>query len=285
MPNTEPRRQPQAGGPALFDAGDPRQILAWAAEAYDNLAVVTSFQSSGLAILHMLLEIRPGLPVLFLDTGFHFEETLRFRDEVTQRWGLNLIVLRGDHGTPKRQAELYGPWLYRSDPDRCCHINKVVPLQRALEGYDAWISGLRRDQSPARAEVEVVGSQTLLSGREVAKIHPLAAWSQDRVDAYLEEHGIKTHPLLEQGYASIGCWPCTRPPAPGEAPRAGRWYDFDKKGCGIHTFGTEASPQDSSSWATGRRAKLIGVAGIVPTNAKRTATQSQYPTPLGASAW
>lgn len=226
---------------------DPRAVLTWAAETIDRLAVATSFQSSGLVILHLLRGIRPDLPVLFLDTGFHFPETIAFKDEVARAWDLKLVELRGAHGDPAGQARLYGPELYRRDPDRCCYINKVEPLQRALEEYDGWISGLRRDQSPLRAETPVVEAQMLPSGNEVLKIHPLAHWSRAEVDAYIAEHGIPTHPLLERGFASIGCWPCTRAVGAGEHERAGRWDGLTKTECGIHTFGRRGGPVETEA--------------------------------------
>jgi phosphoadenosine phosphosulfate reductase len=216
------------------DAADPREILEWVAANVGRLAVATSFQSSGMVILHLMKTIRPEVPVVFLNTGFHFEETLAFRDRIVEQWQLNLVELRGEHQTPQRQAQLYGAGLYRMNPDLCCSINKVRPLQRALETYDGWISGVRRDQSAERAGVPLIGKQVLPSGKWVLNIHPLANWTADDVAAYIAHHDIPTHPLLEIGYSSIGCWPCTRPVAAGEDGRAGRWPGADKTECGIH---------------------------------------------------
>jgi phosphoadenosine phosphosulfate reductase len=179
------------------------------------------------------------LPVLFIDTGFHFPETLAFKDEIVKQWDLDLVELRGEHGSAERQAEIYGPKLYERDPDRCCQINKVEPLQPALEGYDGWISGLRRDQSPLRAQTPIVEAQMLRSGSEILKVHPLARWTKEQVAGYVREHEIPTHPLLEKGFASIGCWPCTRAVRNGEAERDGRWDGLGKTECGIHTFGKQ----------------------------------------------
>ena len=232
---------------ADLETGDPKTILGWATTTIDRLAVATSFQSSGLVLLHMMRDIRPDVPVLFLDTGFHFDETLRFKDEMTKSWDLNVIDLRGEHGNPHRQAEIYGPELFRRDPDKCCFINKVEPLQKALEDYDGWISGLRRDQSPMRSETPIVEAQMLRSGAEVMKIHPLAHWSRDDVAAYVAEHSIPTHPLLEQGFRSIGCRPCTRAISDNEDERAGRWDGLAKTECGIHSFGKEHGPRQSEA--------------------------------------
>lgn len=222
-----------------LERGDPELILRWAAETIPRLAIATSFQSSGMVILHMMNDIRPGLPILFIDTGFHFEETLAFKDEVVERWDLDLVELRGEHGSAERQTEIYGPKLYERDPDRCCAINKVEPLQPALENYDGWISGLRRDQSPLRAQTPIVEAQLLRSGSEILKVHPLARWTKQDVARYVQRHDVPTHPLLEKGFASIGCWPCTRAIGNGEAERDGRWSGFGKTECGIHTFGKQ----------------------------------------------
>ncbi len=225
----------------------PREILEWAASTVERLALATSFQSSGLVILHLLREIRQDIPVLFLDTGFHFEETLAFAHEIRNRWNLDLVEVRGEHGNPENQARLHGEELYRRDPDRCCFINKVEPLQKELERFDAWISGIRRDQSPLRAGTPFVEAQMLRSGKEVLKIHPLAGWTREQVAEYVTQHSIPTHPLLEQGYASIGCWPCTRAINAGEAERAGRWNGFTKTECGIHSFGKADQPRQTEA--------------------------------------
>lgn len=226
-----------SGDIATLDHAHPREILEWAVESTDRIAIATSFQSSGLVLLHLLRDIAPDIPVLFLETGFHFPETIEFKKRIEEMWDLKVVELRGDHGTPERQAEIYGPELYRRDPNMCCFINKVKPLQDALEEYDAWISGIRRDQSPLRAATPMVEAQLLASGNEIMKIHPLAGWSRPQVEAYVAEHDIPTHPLLEKGFRSIGCWPCTRAVADDEDERAGRWEGFNKTECGIHLFG------------------------------------------------
>jgi phosphoadenosine phosphosulfate reductase len=230
-----------------LETAHPRSILKWASQTIDRLAVATSFQSSGLVILHLLRDLRPDLPVLFLDTGFHFQETLDFRASIVDMWNLKLVELRGEHGSARRQAEIYGPELYRRDPEKCCHINKVEPLQKALEEYDGWISGLRRDQSPLRAATPIVEAQLLRSGNEILKIHPLAGWTKKDVAAYVADHDIPVHPLLEKGFASIGCWPCTRALRPGESDRDGRWDGLGKSECGIHTFGKDHGPKETEA--------------------------------------
>lgn len=230
-----------------LETADPKKILEWTAASIDSLAIATSFQSSGLVILHMMRDIRAGIPVLFLDTGFHFDETIEFKRRMQDLWDLNVVDLRGEHGSSERQAELHGPELYRRDPDKCCAINKVEPLQRALQDYDGWISGLRRDQSPLRAETPIIEAQMLPSGDEVLKVHPLAHWSKADVGAYVARHSIPTHPLLERGFASIGCWPCTRAIGDGEDERAGRWDGLGKSECGIHSFGKPHGPKQTEA--------------------------------------
>ena len=245
-PGYERFASPESGYSDLEKA-HPRSVIAWAAATIDRLAVATSFQSSGLVILHLLKDIRPDVPALFLDTGFHFSQTLEFRDRIAELWDLKVVTLTGEHGSPKRQAELHGPHLYRSDPDRCCFINKVRPLQAALEEYDGWMSGLRRDQSPLRAGTPTIEAQMLPSGSEVLKIHPLATWTRARVGSYVKRHGIPTHPLLEQGFASIGCRPCTRTVNDGEDERDGRWDSLAKTECGIHSFGRGRGPFETEA--------------------------------------
>lgn len=235
-----PLRIAGRAGESPADLTESGEVLDWACSTLERLAVASSFQGSGLVILHMMKAMRPDVPVLFLNTGFHFPETLEFRDRIAGMWNLNLVELRGEHETPEGQSRLYGDGLYKMNPDQCCLINKVKPLQKALEDYDGWISGVRRDQSPERAAARMVQTQLLPSGRAVAKIHPLAHWTQRDVDAYLSEHEIPTHPLLEQGYTSIGCWPCTKPTS-GTHDRDGRWANSSKNECGIHTFGGGAA--------------------------------------------
>lgn len=233
--------------PSSLQDSTPDEVLRWSAGSIDRLAVATSFQASGLVILHKLLDIRRDLPVLFLDTGFHFPETLEFKRRITELWDLKVVDLRGEHRDAATQAETYGPELYRRDPDACCAINKVRPLQAALEEYDGWMSGLRRDQSPLRAETPIIEAQLLPSGNEIMKIHPLARWTKQDVDDYIAEHSIPTHPLLDRGYMSIGCWPCTRAVEANEQERDGRWAGHAKTECGIHSFGKLHGPQESEA--------------------------------------
>ena len=196
--------------------------------------VTSSFQAECVVLVHMLVSRRPGIPVLFLDTGYHFPETYAYRDQITAQWNLNLLNL-----TPKltvdEQESQFG-LLYRASPDRCCGMRKVEPLFAALECYDTWFAALRREQSKSRANLQAADDFKLPSGKRLRKISPLANWSARDVWAYLERHGIPRMPLYEKGYTSIGCMPCTSVPVDANDPRSGRWSGA-KLECGIHIQG------------------------------------------------
>jgi phosphoadenosine phosphosulfate reductase len=212
---------------AALAGADPETTLAWVVETFPGQAALTvSFGGGGVVLAHLISRIDRSVPVLFLDTRFHFPETYAFKQRFVEQYGLNLREL-----TPLTDP---GP-LYQTDPDRCCAIRKVEPLERALVGFDAWISAVRQDQSDSRAATELVEYHEI-GGRPIVKVFPLARWSRADVWRYIREHGVPYHPLLDQGYSSIGCWPCTRPTAPGERERAGRWSGIGKTECGLHTF-------------------------------------------------
>jgi phosphoadenosine phosphosulfate reductase len=176
-------------------------------------------------------QVRPGVDILFLDTGYHFAETIGTRDWITSVLPITLVNVTPPQ-TVGEQDLSFGPKLHDRDPDLCCEMRKVQPLAQALAGYVAWGSGVRRDESPTRAGTRLVDWD---AKRGMVQVNPLAAWTQDVVDAYLAEHRIPVNPLFEMGYGSIGCAPCTRPVAPGEDPRAGRWAGSNKTECGIHS--------------------------------------------------
>lgn len=216
----------------LADA-TPEEVLQWALDRYaPRVGLTCSFSGTGVVLAHLISRIAPEVPVIFLDTGFHFPETLAFRDEFIAKYGLNLVVLGPDPAQPDLQIE----GLYANDPDRCCHLRKVEPMIRALDGLDAWITALRRDQSETRAAVEVLEYHETEGGRPLVKVLPLACWNRSQVWNYILANGIPYHPLLDQGYKSIGCWPCTRPVGQEESERAGRWSGQMKTECGLHTF-------------------------------------------------
>ena len=206
---------------------DPEAIVAWTLATFPGKTALTvSFGGGGVVLAHIVSRLDRSVPVLFLDTGFHFPETLAFKERFAGHYGLNVVDLH--------PATDPGP-LYQTDPDRCCHIRKVEPLERVIGNYDAWISGVRQDQSAGRVATAVVEHHEI-AGRAITKVFPLARWSRADVTNYIKEHDVLYHPLLDQGYTSIGCWPCTRPTAPGEAERAGRWSGTAKTECGLHTF-------------------------------------------------
>jgi adenylyl-sulfate kinase len=215
-----------------FEEAYPQEVLRWAAESYgDRLAVVTSFQPTGIVTLHMLSEIVPKTTVLTLDTGLLFPETYTLMDELEQRLNLRLIRVR-PRQTVEQQTRTHGANLWEHDPDKCCNMRKTIPLGRMLGGYDAWITGLRRDQSNGRRATPVVSWD---SKHEKVKLSPLATWTEDMVWAYIHAHELPYNPLHDQNYSSIGCYPCTQPVAPDSPDkRAGRWSGHGKTECGIH---------------------------------------------------
>ena len=210
--------------------GQPAEaIVAWAVETFgERFCVTSSFADA--VLVHVVSRVAPGIEVVFLDTGLHFAETLRVRDIVQRTLPVTVRSIR-PRLTVAEQEAAHGPKLWARSPDECCDMRKVEPLERALAGYDAWAAGLRRDESPTRANTPVVGFD---ANRGKVKVSPLAAWTQADVDAYISRHDVPVNVLLRQGYASVGCWPCTRRTPPGEDPRAGRWPLFDKTECGIH---------------------------------------------------
>jgi phosphoadenosine phosphosulfate reductase len=203
-------------------------IVRWAHETFGEKFAVTASMADGV-LSHVASLAVPGIKVLFLDTGYHFAETIGTRDAIASAYNIDVETITHPLRVPEHEAE-YGQ-LYKIDPDLCCAIRKVWPLDRALAPYDAWAGGLRRAESPSRAETPVV---TWDPKRRKVKINPLATWTDDDVDEYVAKHNILVNPLKQIGYLSIGCEPCTRPVAPGEDPRAGRWAGTSKTECGIH---------------------------------------------------
>ncbi len=214
-----------------LEAMSPQDILAWSWSRFKpDIVTSSSFQTQSVPLLHMIALVCPEMPVLFLDTGYHFPETLAFRDAL-QRWlGLNVQVVYPD---PDDKRYLENPLepLYLRDPDLCCRIHKVRPMERALKGKVAWVTGVRRDQTAHRKTVRMIDRRA----DGLIRIHPLANWSKQDVWSYIDQHNLPAHPLFLQGYVSIGCAPCTRPVHEGEDERAGRWAGTDKTECGLHT--------------------------------------------------
>lgn len=212
-----------------LEGAHPSEILRWAAEEFGDTLCVTSSMADGV-VAHLASSVQPGIPVIFLDTGYHFAETIGTRDAIAATLPVDVITVHPRQTVAEQDAE-YGPKLHDRDPDRCCAMRKVEPLKRALAPYHAWISGIRRDESESRQGTKVVDWDPK---RGLVKISPLAAWTQEQVDEYAAENGVLINPLAEVGYASIGCAPCTRPVAEGEDARAGRWAGRAKTECGLH---------------------------------------------------
>ncbi|MDP8970985.1 MAG: phosphoadenylyl-sulfate reductase [Actinomycetota bacterium] len=217
---------------AHLEGKPARSILAWAAGTVPRFVATSSFGAESVVLLHMLSEVAAHIPVVFLDTGFHFAETLDYRRRLARELRLTVLDIRPELSV-EQQAERYGPQLYLRDPESCCRMRKTIPLRTALASFDGWATGVRRTQTPERAGIPTVEGRRL-GDRWLVKVSPLAAWTDDDVEAYVARHGLPRHPLTAQGYRSIGCAPCTRPVASGEGPRAGRWSQFGKTECGIH---------------------------------------------------
>ncbi len=210
------------GAPAL-------EVLRWASDAFGAELCVTSSMGDGL-LPHLAAQARPGIDVVFLDTGYHFAETIGTRDAVDAVYDVTVRTVLPLLSVTQQDAE-HGPRLHERDPDLCCAMRKVEPLARALEPYSAWATGLRRDESPSRADTPVVAWD---AKRSVVKIAPIATWTQEQADAYIADNGVLVNPLVYDGYPSIGCAPGTRRVAAGDDPRSGRWAGSTKTECGLH---------------------------------------------------
>jgi|SRR5882757_2092870 len=230
-PPTEHGRLEELAGKVgdRLERAHPVEILAWAAGEFGSKICVTSSMADAV-VAHMASRVRPGIPVLFLDTGYHFAETIGTRDAVAATLPVDVITIHPRQTVAEQDAE-FGPKLHDRDPDRCCAMRKVEPLKRALAPYHAWISGIRRDESETRRGIKVVDWD---ARRGLVKVNPLATWTERDVEDYATEHGVLMNPLVDAGYASIGCAPCTQPVAAGQDARAGRWAGRSKTECGLH---------------------------------------------------
>jgi len=224
------------------DAILDRLLAERAAEAArGSFCITCSFQAEDMIVLDFLRKRLPNIPVLFLDTGYHFAQTYAYRDQMAEAWHLNVQNLAAKQSVPEQEAQ-FGI-LNQTDPGRCCHLRKVEPLFSTLEKFDVWFTGLRREQSPTRKNLKVLEHHELPSGKKLLKVSPLAAWSWGQVWKYTAENKIDYLPLYDFGYRSIGCEPCTAVPVEGSDPRSGRWGGR-KLECGIHT---ESKREDGST--------------------------------------
>jgi phosphoadenosine phosphosulfate reductase len=214
-----------------LERAEPRKVIEWAVRHYfPDLTMATAFGPEGCVILHFLAEIEPRVHVFNLDTGYQFKETLEMRDRIRHRYGIEVELVR-PATTVEVYETLHGGPLYKTNPDQCCHDRKVTVLKQAIAGKAAWMSGIRRDQSSHRAGVPIVAWDKKFG---LVKISPLANWTKDDVWTFVTAHDVPYNPLHDQGYTSIGCWPCTRAVMFGEDERAGRWSGTGKTECGLH---------------------------------------------------
>ncbi len=216
---------------AQFETKTPQEIIQWAVEnCAPEIAMSTSFQTQSMPLLHMVTRAMPDIRVLFLDTGYHFWDTQIFREHIQHKWNLNVVDVHRDVRWDNfvRQNVRTLPL---EDADLCCYIHKVQPMQKALQGLKAWITGIRRDQTPERAQAQILEYQE----DGLLKVNPLLNWTKRDIQAYILENDLPPHPLFEQGYRSVGCAPCTVPIGPGDEDRAGRWFGRGKTECGLHT--------------------------------------------------
>ena len=211
-------------------AGAPaEEVVTWAAETFGSRICITSSMTDAV-VVHLVSQLKPGIDVLFLDTGYHFAETIGTRDAVSAVYQVNVVNVTPATTVAEQDAEL-GPKLYSRNPDLCCDLRKVGPLQQALGPYDAWFTGVRREESDARSDTKVVSWD---AKRKMVKVNPIVEWTQQEVDDYIADNGVLVNPLVYDGYPSIGCATCTLRVEPGADPRSGRWAGTAKTECGIH---------------------------------------------------
>ena len=219
----------EQGAAELGSDATAEQVLAWGAATFGRGLIVASNMQDA-ALIDLAAQALPGVDVLFLETGYHFPETLGTRDAVAALYDVSIVNAEAEHSVAE-QDSLLGKDLFARDPDRCCHLRKVVPLQNTLGRYDAWVTGVRRVEAPTRANTPLV---TYDEKNGLVKLNPLAAWSDEQMQSYIDEHHVLVNPLVAEGYPSIGCRTCTIKPLPGADPRSGRWAGRGKTECGLH---------------------------------------------------
>jgi phosphoadenosine phosphosulfate reductase len=232
-------REVAARGAAELEGADAIDVLRWTDEIFGGGDGPRGWETSGYVVassmqdavlVDLAAKVRPGVPVIFLDTGYHFAETIGTRDAVESVYDVHVLNVTPERSVAEQDDRL-GKNLFARDPGECCRLRKVVPLRKALRGYSAWVTGLRRADAPTRADAPMVGFD---EASKLVKISPLAAWSDEDTQNYIDEHDVLVNPLIYDGYPSIGCAPCTAKPAEGADPRSGRWQGMAKTECGLH---------------------------------------------------
>lgn len=216
-------------GARELDGASPLELLQWTEDNFGDDFIVASNMQDGV-LVHLAAQIHPGVDVLFLDTGYHFAETIGTRDAVESVYGVRVVNARAEK-TVAEQDAIDGKDLFAREPNRCCAMRKVAPLKKELANYSAWVTGIRRVEAPTRANAPLISFDDAFG---LVKINPIAPWSDEQMQAYIDEHSILVNPLVDEGYPSIGCAPCTVKPAPGADPRSGRWAGKAKTECGLH---------------------------------------------------
>jgi phosphoadenosine phosphosulfate reductase len=210
----------------------PLEMIGWAAETFQGkLAIGTSLGAEAMVIMDLASRVIPNVPYIFLDTDFHFQDTLDLLEKARKRYKANIMIAKTEL-SPAQQAALHGDQLYFRDPSACCEVRKIEPMRKALKPYQAWLSGMRRDQTAVRANMNYADWDSKFG---LVKVSPILDWSWDDVWKYIHENDVPYNRLHDMGYPSIGCAPCTKPVKPGDDPRSGRWAGFDKTECGLHT--------------------------------------------------
>jgi phosphoadenosine phosphosulfate reductase len=224
----ELRELAERGAAELTDASTA-ELLQWTERHFGGQYVVASNMQDAV-LIDLAAKMHPGVDVLFLDTGYHFAETIGTRDAVETVYDVTIVNVTPEH-TVAQQDQLVGKDLFASKPNECCRLRKVEPLSKALQGYSAWVTGIRRVEAPTRANAPLISFDEAF---KLVKVNPIAAWTDDDMQAYIDANGILVNPLVEEGYPSIGCAPCTQKPAAGADPRSGRWQGSTKTECGLH---------------------------------------------------
>jgi phosphoadenosine phosphosulfate reductase len=216
-------------GAAELDGASADDLLRWTDQHFGGSYIVASNMQDAV-LVDLAAKVRPGVDVLFLDTGYHFVETIGTRDAVEAVYGINVVNVTPENSVAK-QDELFGKDLFAREPNECCRMRKVEPLGKALQGYTAWVTGLRRVEAPTRANAPLISWDKAFG---LVKINPLAAWTDEDMQAYIDDNDVLVNPLVFEGYPSIGCAPCTAKPVEGADPRSGRWAGLSKTECGLH---------------------------------------------------